>query len=451
MLAAGFMLNLSAQNVFQSDIENWSGSPLNPTDWMGSKTNLAPDSVVQNNTSPYHGTYCAKLISRSSSAKRFTTQPVTITLGKAYMISYSARGKGSIRAGIYTGTHGTAAGFYYANYETVSATSWHRFKQSVMADTSNTTTSQFIIAVKNTVAANNDIDVDSVTVEEYTPISGISLYQIEYTTAGNGNSPYYGQIVQNFGGIATASFATGYYLQTTGSNQWSAVMVYDPTNAANVAVGDSIKITAMVDEYFNMTEITNVITFQKVSSGNTVPAPTVLSTNTINAEKYEGILVQVTGPYVAASWSSSYHTWNVNDGSGPVTIDTQIYDAFPSAAPSATGSYQVTGPVNYSFSAFSIEPRMASDVVFLNGIEQYSNTLNAIVYPNPVSNELNIKLPFSANKATVSVCDILGKEVAQANASGDMISLKEIQLPAGVYTVKVVADNKVQTTKIVKQ
>jgi len=450
-LAAGLMLN--AQTVYQSSIENWSGTPLNPTgDWtMSFPTTFVADSVQQNTTMPYHGNFCAKLVNTSTSHKRFATQVVPIVQGKAYMVSYSARGRGSIRAGLRTDANNAGAGYIYSNYQSVNSSSWFRFKQSIIADTSNTTTSAFILSVRSTVAANGHLDVDSVTIQEYTPPSGISLYTIEYTTSGNGKSPYFGMVVQDFGGIATATYAQGYYLQTTGTNEWAGLLVYDPTNAPNVAIGDSIKVTAGIDEYYYMTEGTGVTAFQKVSSGNPLPAPAVLAMTTdINQEKYEGILVTATAPYVNASWSSTTHEWMIDDGSGSATIDNQIFDAFPSAAPAA-GTYQVTGPVNYQFSAYSIEPRTAADVVFMSGIEQYTNTLNASVYPNPVSSELNIKLPFNAHKANVSVLDVLGNEVISADASGDMISLKEMNLPVGVYMVKIIADNKMQVTKIVKQ
>ncbi len=449
ILATGLVMNLSAQTVFQSSIESWTGTPLNPSlDWMGSRTNMAADSVKQNATTPYHGNFCAKLINTTTSAKRFTTQNVPIVQGKAYMVRYSARGRGSIRAGLFTDANNAGFGYLYSTYNSVNSTNWFRFKQSIIADTTNPN-AQFILAVKSTVAANNHLDVDSVTITEYTPSSGVSLYAIEYTIAGNGNSPYYGQAVLNFGGIATATYASGYYLQTSGTNSWAAVMVYDPANAINVAIGDSIKISAGVDEYYSMTEIVNVSAFQKVSSGNPVPAPAVLTSNSINAEMYEAVLVQATGPYVNGSWSSLYHTWNVNDGSGPVVIDKQIYDAFPSAAPPA-GTYQVTGPVNYAFSAFSIEPRNAADVVLIVGVEQYQNTLNANIYPNPVTNEVNILLPFSASQINVSVVDILGNEVISTMASGNKISLQNINLPAGIYLVKIMADNKMQIVKIIK-
>jgi len=449
-MAAGLMLN--AQTVYQSSIESWSGTPLNPNaDWMGSKTTFVDDSVQQNTTTPYHGMYCAKLVNTTTSHKRFSTQTVPVVAGKAYMVSYSARGRGSVRAGLYTGkVLSSGFGYMYANYQSVNSSTWFRFKQSIIADTT-TSLSEFLLSVRSTVAANGHLDVDSVTIQEYTPPVGVSLYTIEYTTSGNGKSPYFGMVVQDFGGIATATYATGYYLQTTGTNEWAGLLVYDPTNAPNVVIGDSIKLTASIDEYYYMTEGTAVTVFQKVSSGNTLPAPTVLAATTdINQEKYEGILVTATAPYVNASWSSSTHEWMIDDLSGTATIDNQIYDAFPSSAPPA-GTYQVTGPVNYQFSAYSIEPRTAADVTFLSGIEQYSNTLHADLYPNPVSNELNIKLPFNATKANVSVMDVLGNEVVSLSASGTVISLKEINLPAGVYMVKVIADNKTQISKIVKQ
>jgi len=450
-LAAGFML--SAQTtVFQSSIENWSGSPLNPnSDWMGSRTTIPDDSVQQNATTPYDGMYSAKLVNTSSTHERFSTQPVPVVAGKAYMVSYSARGRGSVRAGLYTGkVLSSGFGYMYASYQSVNSSTWFRFKQSVVADTT-TSASQFLLSVRSTVAANGHLDVDSVTIQEYTPPTGLSLYTIEYTTSGTGKSPYFGMVVQDFGGIATAKYATGYYLQTTNTNAWAGLLVYDPTNAPNVVIGDSIKLTASIDEYYYMTEGTTVTAFQKVSSGNPLPAPAVLASSTdVNQEMYEGVLVTLTAPYVNASWSSTTHEWMIDDGSGSATIDNQIYDAFPTAAPPA-GTYQVTGPVNYQFSAYSIEPRTAADVVLIVGIEQYTNTLHADLYPNPVSNELNIKLPFNAANASVSVMNVLGNEVAAVTGSGEMISLKEINLPAGVYMVKVTADNKVSLSKIVKQ
>ncbi len=86
----------------------------------------------------------------------------------------------------------------------------------------------------------------------------------------------------------------------------------------------------------------------------------------------------------------------------------------------------------------------------LNSIKE-SNSFS--VYPNPMVNELNIKLPFIAQKVTVSLVDVLGKEIVSSNINmGSEVSLKEDNLTAGIYFVKVVADGKIlQTVKVIKQ
>jgi hypothetical protein len=84
------------------------------------------------------------------------------------------------------------------------------------------------------------------------------------------------------------------------------------------------------------------------------------------------------------------------------------------------------------------------------GTEKHNN-LNATIYPNPIVNTLTIQLPFTAQKANVSFVDVLGNEVMSTTASGSEISVKEINLPAGIYLVKIVADGKTQMTKIIKQ
>ncbi|MHB8259854.1 MAG: T9SS type A sorting domain-containing protein [Bacteroidia bacterium] len=80
-----------------------------------------------------------------------------------------------------------------------------------------------------------------------------------------------------------------------------------------------------------------------------------------------------------------------------------------------------------------------------------SNTVS--VYPNPMVNELTIKLPFVAQKASASMVDVLGKELISTEiASGSEISIKDANLPAGVYFVKVMADGKAQQViKVIKQ
>lgn len=452
--AIGLTFGAKAQApVFASDLENWgtsaatfTNSPTSPTDWMGSKT-TASIAVTKVTSGAKHGSAAVNIVNTATTAIRFTTQPTAITAGTAYVVSFWAKGKGSVRVGLYTGKS-TNSGFGYAtygNYQNVSSSSnWYKYAESVVADTT-WAGGQFILSVKSTGTSGSitGVDIDSVTVIPYT-IQTKSLYDVQYTPLANGNSPYFGRIVRT-GGIITATYTSGYYVQTSGSSSWSGALVYDFNK--HPVMGDSVIFNSTVDEYFNMTELSAVDTNNYViaSHGNQLPAPVVLSTNNVNQEMYEGILVTVNNANcVSTATTIPYAT--VNDGSGAAYVDKQMYTyAFTPGT-----SYSITGPVNYNYQ-FDIEPRFAADITAVSGIEKYENSLHATVYPNPMTNELTIQLPVVSDKITVTVTDIMGRELASEKAKGSVVSLSNLDLAAGTYFVKITADGKSQTTKVIKQ
>ena len=116
--------------------------------------------------------------------------------------------------------------------------------------------------------------------------------------------------------------------------------------------------------------------------------------------------------------------------------------------------YNITGTVYFEY-AMWIEPHNINYIDSINvtvGIAKYNNSLNANVYPNPVNNQLNISLPETANNISVSVIDMLGKEViVQNKLSGNNVSVNDINLPAGVYVVRITADGNTQMLKVIKQ
>lgn len=85
------------------------------------------------------------------------------------------------------------------------------------------------------------------------------------------------------------------------------------------------------------------------------------------------------------------------------------------------------------------------------GINKPGMELQANVYPNPVKNALTVQLPFAAQKTSVSITDVLGKEVMSVTASGSQISVNEINATPGIYFVKIIADGKTQVTKLIKE
>lgn len=80
------------------------------------------------------------------------------------------------------------------------------------------------------------------------------------------------------------------------------------------------------------------------------------------------------------------------------------------------------------------------------------------VYPNPTVEQLNFKLEFAkANKSTiVRVLDLGGrslnsKAMGGANAGTQEYSYNVAKLPAGSYTLQVITDNAIYTSKFVKK
>lgn len=188
------------------------------------------------------------------------------------------------------------------------------------------------------------------------PIFAVSIYDIQYTTDPSGNSPYAGMMVST-SGIVTAVQSTGYYIQN-GTGAWNGIFVYDAVNVP--AMGDEISITGNVSEYFGLTEITTVSSYTLISIGNTLPTPIVLTTSELSStEAYEGVLVKIeNAEYVTLA--NNYNEWYVNDGSGDCQIDDAIYNYAPFAV--LGNSYNITGVVNYSFSAFELNPRSVDDI-----------------------------------------------------------------------------------------
>ena len=73
------------------------------------------------------------------------------------------------------------------------------------------------------------------------------------------------------------------------------------------------------------------------------------------------------------------------------------------------------------------------------------------VYPNPVSNELNIALSSSSN-IDVSLFDMIGKEIYKAsftNNTSPFIRKIPISFAKGIYVLKVESDGKIATKKII--
>jgi len=193
-----------------------------------------------------------------------------------------------------------------------------------------------------------------------------SVYDIQYTTVpGDGTYPSLldGQPVTVSGIVSAANYyssgnANRFFITDPEGGAWHGVFVFNYD--AIVTGGDWVTVSGTVSEYYGFTEISDVTSVVIQSSDNEIPAASSVSTNDVNSEMYEGVLVRVENVTVTAE-PDTHSEWYVDDGSGAVQIDDGIFQ-FPN--PTLGMAFDsITGAVDYSFDAFGINPRWESDVV----------------------------------------------------------------------------------------
>jgi len=274
---------------------------------------------------------------------------------------------------------------------------------------SNCSNAEFILSIKNTDSIGSaspwfvGILVDSVAINLITPNNqSASIYDIQYTTSVPANSPYMGQNV-NTGGIVTYIRADGTYYLKSGTGAWSGIYVYDSTS--NIAVGDSITLTCLVEEFYGLTELKNVSNLSVVSSGNSFNSNIVTSAEA-SSENYEGCLITVNNA-TCTNNNAGFGEWVIDDGSGACNVD----DFFFSYTPTLNNIYNVTGLLDFSFSNFKVLPRDINDIDEVTTVNE-NNKNDIIIYPNPAKDLLNIELQ---KDATITITDLSGKTCFNKN------------------------------------
>ncbi len=197
-----------------------------------------------------------------------------------------------------------------------------------------------------------------------TPIADVQ----DTTGTGSDASAMLGQSV-TIEGIVTAeswAFGNSYYFVQDAEAMWSGIKVYD--SGRGNAYGDSVRITGTVDEYYNVTEITDVIEYVKLDSGKSVD-PILVNTEEVgtggsNAEAYEGVLVQVSDAEITNA-DLGYGEWELNDGTGACRVDDAADYYFDPAQYDSVRS--LTGVLEYSYSNFKVLPRLAYDIIGSGG------------------------------------------------------------------------------------
>jgi len=196
----------------------------------------------------------------------------------------------------------------------------------------------------------------------------MSIYDIQYTTNQGEycyESDYAGTCVRTTGTVmAESPTYSNFYIQDDASDSYAGIYVHSYPSSPPT-IGQNITITAMVNEYYSLTQLIDGASYSVNSSGNSVDI-TDISTGDLAGgcseagESVESMLVRINNVVVTQT-SNEYGEWYVDDGSGPCKIDDKLFDG-DWLDPSTSQEFaSIVGVVDYAYSEFSIFPRTMSD------------------------------------------------------------------------------------------
>jgi predicted extracellular nuclease len=272
-------------------------------------------------------------------------------------------------------------------------------------------------------------------------VNEVTISEIQFTTDAAGGSPLVGNTVTTSGVVTAIRPGDGYFIQD-GSGPWNGIYVFSTTNVPNP--GDLVRITANVSEYFGMTQLSSISSFEALSTGNPLPDFTIITSAQVNTEAYEAVLVRVENA-VCTNANAGFGMWEINNGTGPAKVDDDIF----SFTPTLGTAYNVQGPVFYSFSEFKILPRFSADVqVYVASINELENN-QFTVYPNPSTGMYTIQVNQPTNAAMISVTNMLGQQIFTSELTQTSLTISLEGEPQGVYFITLTNGTTRSTQRVI--
>lgn len=283
------------------------------------------------------------------------------------------------------------------------------------------------------------------TVADYNVVANLAALRAD--VIANGTGRYY-QVNSN--PVIT-------YARTTRNQKYiqdatAAVLIDDNTALIStpMVAGDAISgLKGQSSLFSGVLQLLPTVNATVASSGNVVtPQAVTIADLLANVEAYESELVQLSNAsFTTADGTLAFTTstnFNLNDGSGDVPFRTLFAEA------NYIGQVVPSGPNNMAVlvaefnTAVQVVARSLSDLT----LASQSFEINGLkVYPNPVANgTLFIETAANAEK-TVTVFDVLGKQVLNTTTADNTINVSGLN--AGVYVVRITEEGKTASRKLV--
>ncbi|MDU4696584.1 MAG: S-layer homology domain-containing protein [Paenibacillus sp.] len=163
------MVSASSENLLQyGDFEQWDGNL--PTGWNGNTSNLNTNDISKVEGNAQSGNASVRLTNSLTTAKRFSSQPITLVGGAKYTLTYWVKGSGEIRNGYYADDYSV-----YSSYTTVNSGDWKKIVYTFTLGLDKEAV-ELIFGLRNTMGTHIQIDNVVLEQEEYVANIGSQGY-----------------------------------------------------------------------------------------------------------------------------------------------------------------------------------------------------------------------------------------------------------------------------------
>lgn len=145
-------------------------------------------------------------------------------------------------------------------------------------------------------------------------------------------------------------------------------------------------------------------------------------------------------------------TWGAGTHNLRATSGTESFDSgfFTGAGNTFTYTFNQVGSTDYVCDPHAGNMNGTVTVTSTAGISE-NNLLSFEMYPNPVSDVLNIQLPTGTEKAEVSVFDYTGRLVSSKTISSNDTSIDVQKISKGIYMIRVATNTKIGVQRFIKK
>ena len=305
---------------------------------------------------------------------------------------------------------------------------------------------------------------------------GLKVKDLQWTPFKDGNSGYRGMEV-TVSGVVTASpddILGDYIIQDKDGTAWSGIWVNDAVHTPRR--GDLVRVTATVEENFNLTRLNFITAFDSLDTGYTIEPLKITTgqarTGSPEAESFEGVLVEFSNVFVSNPFpdgTANYGELEINSGDGGYRVDDNG---------TFRGNYDSTFALNdkiekvigigwFSFNNYKLKPRGAEDVIGHkpSSVSQRNDGLELSYelkqnYPNPFNPTTSIAYRIGKRQLVeLTVYNIMGQKIrtlvneyksaGQYTIQWDGRNDRGAQVSSGVYFFSIKAGDFIKTNKMV--